>query len=92
MIDDIAYIDPISFDEGVERPSDPAEELAREELKMLIEANQEQVFYSRQLEVQYENTYFHWITNRAIRDLENEGYVKSEWLSTSAMASLMALK
>ncbi len=78
MIDEFSFIDSIGSDEGDERPLDPAEERAREDLMILIEADQEQVFFSRQLEVQYEDKYFHWITNRAIRDLENEGYVKSD--------------
>ncbi len=37
------------------------------------------MFFSRQLEVQNEHEYFHWITNRAIHDLEAEGSIKGEW-------------
>ena len=37
------------------------------------------MFFSRQLEVRYEQAYFHWITNRALRDLEAMGLVRSEW-------------
>ena len=36
------------------------------------------MYFSRQLEVQNEGRYFHWITNRAIRDLEAEGVILSE--------------
>ena len=35
------------------------------------------MFFSRQLEVIHEQEYFHWITSRAIRDLEAEGLILS---------------
>lgn len=43
------------------------------------------------MEVQNENDYFHWITNRAIRDLEAEGLVKSEWRKLSTGTSIKLL-
>jgi len=64
-----------------ERPlaeSDPVETSARESLRQFSDKNPLQVFFSRQLEVQNEGQYFHWITNRAIRDLEAEGVILSE--------------
>lgn len=36
------------------------------------------VFYSRQLEVLFEDEFFHWVTNRALRGLIKEGHVLSE--------------
>ena len=60
-------------------PPDERELEARDALREFFQKNRETVFFSRQLEVLYENTYFHWITNRAIRDLEAEGLAKSEW-------------
>ena len=33
------------------------------------------MFYSRQLEVLYEREYFHWVTNRALRRLVEEGRI-----------------
>jgi hypothetical protein len=64
------------------RPSeeleDPVELDARELLRNFFERNSQHVYFSRQLEVQNEGRYFHWITNRAIRDLEAEGVVLSE--------------
>lgn len=65
--------------EEEEHPPDPLEVNARAQLREFFESNREQVFFSRQLEVQYENQYFHWITNRAIRELEDEGLIRSEW-------------
>jgi hypothetical protein len=60
------------------RESDPVETSARETLRQFFDQNPQQVFFSRQLEVQNEGHYFHWITNRAIRDLEAEGAILSE--------------
>jgi hypothetical protein len=57
---------------------DPVEVDAREFLRSFFERNPERVYFSRQLEVQNENRYFHWITNRAVRDLEAEGAILSE--------------
>jgi hypothetical protein len=36
------------------------------------------VFFSRQIEIQNENKYFHWVTNRAIRDLIGLGVLRNE--------------
>jgi hypothetical protein len=58
--------------------ADVYEEGAREYLRSFFELHRDQVFFSRQLEVQNEDRYFHWITNRAIRELEGEGLIKTE--------------
>ena len=58
--------------------SDPVETTARESLRQFFANNSQRVFFSRQLEVQNEGQYFHWITNRAIRDLEAQGLILSE--------------
>ncbi|HEX6729555.1 MAG TPA: hypothetical protein VF074_06075 [Pyrinomonadaceae bacterium] len=57
---------------------DVAETGARDHLRIFFKENRKGVFFSRQLEVQNEGEYFHWITNRAIRDLEDEGLIKSD--------------
>ncbi len=57
---------------------DPVEVSARELLRGVFERNPQRVYFSRQLEVQNEDRYFHWITNRAIRDLEAEGAILTE--------------
>ncbi len=57
---------------------DPQQVIAREELKKLFNENKQSVFFSRQLEVRMEDRYFHWITNRAIRDLIESGLIKTE--------------
>jgi len=60
------------------KSDDPVEIEAREFLREFFKSNPERVYFSRQLEVQNENRYFHWITNRAIRDLAAEGTILSE--------------
>ena len=62
-----------SEDAAPERPPDPRQISIRETLIQFFEEHREQVFFSRQLEVRYERDYFHWITNRALRDLEAMG-------------------
>lgn len=80
-----------SLSESEERPPDLVEINAREFLRNFFEGAREQVFFSRQLEVINEDVYFHWITNRAIRELETEGLIRSEWrkLSTGTAIKLV---
>jgi hypothetical protein len=47
-------------------------------LTELFEANRQRVFFSRQLEVMHEAQWFHWVTNRAIHRLVEEGLLRSE--------------
>jgi hypothetical protein len=67
---------------SVERPfrkiKDTEEDKARARLLANFEDNLERVFYSRQLEVLFEREYFHWVTNRALRGLIEEGRVHSD--------------
>jgi hypothetical protein len=62
----------------IERPSDPVQESVTEKLKDFFEKRKEEVFFSRQIEVIYEDEFFHWITNRALRDLVGGGLLRSE--------------
>lgn len=57
---------------------DTEEARARARLLAHFIDNPESVFYSRQLEVLFEDEYFHWVTNRALRSLIHEGHVISE--------------
>lgn len=60
-----------------ERRTDPRQEEAVTALQLLFEKSPERVFFSRQLEVLHEGTWFHWVTNRAVRDLVDRGIVNS---------------
>ncbi|HVS80814.1 MAG TPA: hypothetical protein VHE60_03690 [Pyrinomonadaceae bacterium] len=69
-------------------PPDEREIEARDHLRQFFNDDQESVFFSRQLEVLHEHQYFHWITNRAVRDLEAEGSIRSEWRKLSTGTSI----
>jgi len=58
--------------------NDPVEASAREFFREFFERNSQSVYFSRQLEVRYEERYFHWITNRAVRELVGEGTILTE--------------
>ena len=62
----------------VKKVEDTDEARARARLLAHFEDNSEAVFYSRQLEVMFENEYFHWVTNRALRRLVDERRIISE--------------
>ncbi len=73
-------IEDLDWEEGdlTAEPDDPVEVDAREFLRGFFDRNPQRVYFSRQLEVHNEKRYFHWITNRAVRDLEAEGAILSE--------------
>lgn len=64
--------------EDYERPPDPKQQEARSHLERFFEEHKEEVFFSRQIEVQNEAKYFHWVTNRALAELKEEGLIQSE--------------
>ena len=57
---------------------DARENQARVALEGFIERHKESVFFSRQLEVQNEDEWYHWITNRALRELVGRGLLRTE--------------
>jgi hypothetical protein len=61
-------------DEG----GDPAQTRAVAVLRSFFRERNEQVFFSRQVEVIHEGEFFHWVTNRAIRELEAAGEIASD--------------
>jgi hypothetical protein len=65
-------------EEGRERPPDATQERAEGELETFFDQRRGAVFYSRQVEVLHEGTYFHWITNRALQVLEERRAIFSE--------------
>jgi hypothetical protein len=64
--------------EESERGPDAREDQARRELEAFFERRNNAVFFSRQLEVQHEHEWYHWITNRALHELVGRGLVRSE--------------
>jgi hypothetical protein len=73
------------------RIKDTEEERARARQLAHFEDNPENVFYSRQLEVLFEREYFHWVTNRALRRLVEEGRLHTETrqLTTGSQIKLL---
>lgn len=65
-------------DEYLDRPPDPVEQEAVDVLRAYFAENVEQVFSSRQVEVAFEDQFFHWITHRALKVLADEGTVTIE--------------
>ncbi|MBI3049964.1 MAG: hypothetical protein HYY76_16820 [Acidobacteria bacterium] len=74
----------MSNEDFYEPPEEPAREpdarenQARVALEGFIEGHKESVFFSRQLEVQNEDEWYHWITNRALRELVGRGLLRTE--------------
>lgn len=62
----------------LKRPKDTAEERARARVWAYFEDQPDTVFYSRQIEILFEREFFHWVTNRAIRGLIDEGRIRTE--------------
>lgn len=60
-----------------ERPRDPVIDEAKEELRKFLENESTEVFYQRQMQIMFEQTYFHWITARALSELAAEGAIAS---------------
>jgi hypothetical protein len=74
-----------------DHPLDPVQRNAEQVLRQFFREHRESVFFSRQLEVQHEHLFFHWITNRALRTLIETGEVMAETreLSTGGDIKLM---
>jgi hypothetical protein len=56
-------------------PPDPKTQEAKKLLLNEFEENPNKVYYQRQLEVWYEKNFYHWVTDRAIRELKDEGKI-----------------
>lgn len=58
---------------------DEKEQEALEVVRQLFTDNPTRIFFTRQIEVRFEDTFYHWITNRAIHRLyEEEGILQRE--------------
>ena len=71
--DDFEYQDP-----ALDREADEYEVSARRKLEEFFDKNTSDVFFGNQLAVQNEDTFFHWITYRAIADLVEAGLIHTE--------------
>lgn len=67
--------------ESVSEPEvvhDPKVDEARIALEDFFERHQNEVFYERQVEVLFEKLFYHWITNKALYELRQEGRISSD--------------
>jgi len=60
------------------RPRDPVIDEAKDALRRFFDAERAEVFYQRQLTIIFEQTYFHWITARALTELAAEGHIAAD--------------
>jgi hypothetical protein len=63
--------------EEAQEPRDVKIDEAKEALVRFFREHSDEVYYSRQLEVQFEDRFFHWITSKALRELAAEGAIQS---------------
>lgn len=66
---------------GEEETEDRYADEAAATLEAFINANPQQVFFERQLQVRFEKQYYHWITSRVLNELAQEKLIRSEWLA-----------
>ncbi len=59
-----------------------------DDLRQFFNSHNEEVYFSRQVEVRFEDDYFHWISNRALRELREEGFVLGETRALSTGGSI----
>lgn len=56
-------------------PRDKQVDIVKDELKKFFDEHKQEVFYLKQLDVRFEDKYFHRITAKALNELINEKYV-----------------
>jgi len=71
--------------------TDPNVLLARKDLHKFFRQHRRRVFYMKQVEVLFEKPYFHWVTNRALHSLIEDGELHTESLSLSTGVTIKLL-
>lgn len=61
--------------EELGHPPDPKTQQAKKLIIERLGQEPKRVYFQRQLEVIYEKKFFHWVTDRAIRELQEEGKI-----------------
>jgi hypothetical protein len=64
--------------EEEEPPRDPVVDQAKDAIRRFFDEERANVFYKQQLEVIFENDFFHWVTSRALSELVAEGHLAVE--------------
>jgi hypothetical protein len=79
--------DDATFVHGSQQPDRAVNEAKAAILKKLGE-DREKVFYRQQLEVILEPRFFHWITGKALNELEAEGHLRTELVAVTATTKI----
>ena len=74
MADNYDWLEPVDEREPLE---DAYVEQAKPELLAFLNSHRERVFYLKQLQVLFEKPYFHWITAKALYQLEADHEIQS---------------
>lgn len=69
--------------EADQEAGDPRVPKVKERILEHFRQHPEDVFYERQLAVFFEGDYFHWLTSRALRELEDQGKLASDFMRLS---------
>jgi hypothetical protein len=78
-------------EEVPEQPRDPVTDDAKQAIVARVAEEPGRVYYSRQLEVLHEKKFFHWITNRAVRELVDERVFRVEAVDLGPNVSIKFL-
>lgn len=81
--DEFDYEDFVSSRGEKEYGPDPRTQRAKEIILQRLKDQPERVYFQRQLEVIHEKSFFHWVTDRAIRELSGEGKIAIHWYPIS---------
>lgn len=78
MLQGKTRLDELEHVESTAPRDDPVLRQARDVVEDHFNANPEKVFFSRQLELLFEDRFFHWVTNRAIHEVIASGLILME--------------
>lgn len=71
--------------------TDIPQEIARKKLEEFFEKRNKEVFFARQIEVQNEDEFFHWVTHRVTQELIDRDLIRSETRKLSSGAPIKLL-
>jgi hypothetical protein len=72
-----------------ERSRDPVVDQAKDVIGAFFDRERANVFYKQQLEVIFENEFFHWVTSRALSELAAEGHISVEREELPGVGTIM---
>ncbi len=76
-------------EEEEERPRDRVVDQAKDRIRAFFDHERANVFYKQQLEVIFEDDFFHWVTSRALSELAAEGHIAVEREELPGIGTIM---